>query len=294
MSGLFLRLTAVALITAMSATIHALAQSLPIGQIVFWRSAVALIPIAAYLWLRGQLRDGLKTRNPRGHILRSAFGCLSMVFSFVSLAYLPVANASALAYLTPLITLPLASVLLGERLARGVVLACFLGFVGVLLMLQSSMQSPSGSRLELIGIAAGLGYAATMGFVRVHVKGMVAEETPASIAFYFAVTCSLLGALSVFWGWASVDAATFGLLILAGLLGGAAHIAGVEAVARAPISTLAPIEYTGMVWALGFDALLFGVWPDLWGGTGVAVILFAALITVWADLRPSTAGPARL
>lgn len=119
MPGLFLRLTAMALITAMSATIHGLAQSLPIGQIVFWRSAVALIPIAAYLWLRGQLRNGLKTRNPKGHILRSAFGCLSMVFSFVSLAYLPVANASARAYLTPLITLPLASVMLANGWRAG-------------------------------------------------------------------------------------------------------------------------------------------------------------------------------
>ena len=294
MSGIFLRLTAVALITAMSATIHGLAQTLPVGQIVFWRSAVALIPIAAYLWFRGQLRDGLKTQNPKGHILRSVFGCLSMVFSFVSLAYLPVANASALAYLTPWITLPLASFMLGERLARGVVLACLLGFVGVVLMLLSSLQSPSSNRVELIGIAAGLAYAASMGFVRVHVKGMVAEETPAAIAFYFAVTCSALGALSAFWGWAPVDGATLGLLILAGLLGGAAHIAGVEAVARAPISTLAPFEYTGMIWALGFDALLFGIWPDVWSGTGVAVILLAALITVWADLRPSAGAPERL
>jgi drug/metabolite transporter (DMT)-like permease len=275
----------------MSAAIHSLTKSLPIGQIIFWRSLIALIPIAGYLWLRGQLRNGLKTQNPKGHILRSAFGCLSMILSFVSLAYLPVANASALAYLAPVFTLPLAARLLGEKMHRAVMIACGLGFIGVLLMLASTLQSPSGLRTELIGLLAGLGYAATVGFVRVHVKSMVAAETPASIAFYFAITCSAVGAVSALWGWEVVDIQTAQLLALAGLLGGMAHIAAVEAVARAPISTLAPFEYTGMIWALGFDIFLFGSIPDYWTIAGVCAILAAALLTISTDLRRSTVAP---
>ena len=52
-------------------------------------------------------------------------------------------------------------------------------------------------------------------------------------------------------------------LIASGVFGGLAHIAMTEAVACAPVSTLAPFEYTAMIWALLFDVLIFALWPEL-------------------------------
>lgn len=291
MNGIFLRLLAVALITAMSATVHGLARTLPVGQIMFWRSLIALIPILAYLGWRGQLWHGLATKHPFNHLVRSAFGCLSMLFSFLSLAYLPVANASALAYLAPLMTLPMAAGVLGERIRPVVKVASGLGFIGVVAMLWGTFQFSGLGRAALIGVAAGLGYAATMGFVRVHIKRMTETETPAAIAFYFALVCTAVGALSAVLGWAPVDQGTLMLLILSGLLGGAAHIASVEAVARAPVSTLAPFEYTGMIWALGFDLWLFGTVPDLLTGLGLVTIVAAAMVVMRDEIRPSAVRP---
>ncbi len=292
MQGIMLRLLSVALITAMSATVHGLAQTLPVGQIIFWRSSVAVLPILAYLWWRGQLMHGLATRKPMNHVVRSLFGCLSMVFSFVSLANLPVANASALAYLAPLLTLPLAAGVLREKISPAVIAATVLGFGGVIAMLWATLQFNPTDYRALIGIAAGLGYAVTMGIVRVHVKGMIATETPASIAFYFAMVCAVIGAVTAFWGWSPISRATLGWLCLAGLLGGFAHIASVEAIARAPVSRLVAFDYTGMAWALGFDFWLFGVVPDALTWLGLAAILVAAVLVMSGDVRPSAVRPA--
>ncbi len=275
----------------MSAVVHAVADRVPIGQIIFWRSAVALVPICLYMALRGQFPAAMATRRPGLHLTRSLFGALSMVFSFVSLAYLPVANAQALAYLAPVLTLPLAALLLGERIGRAVVGAAALGFGGVIAMLWAALEAPGQG--ALIGVAAGLGYALTMAFVRVHIKTMTASESPATIAFWFAVVSALVGLASLPLGWASLDAATLALLAATGLLGGLAHIAATEAVARAPVSVLAPFDFTGLVWALGFDILLFGVVPGPVAMMGVAAIGVAAVLVTLASARPMPmrAGP---
>jgi drug/metabolite transporter (DMT)-like permease len=281
--GVGLRLLAAFLITAMSAVIHAAAQDIPVGQIIFWRSAVAMAPIVIYMMLRGEFPAAMGTKRPRLHIMRSVFGAASMAMSFISLAYLPVANAQALGYLAPVLTLPMAALLLGERLTRGVILAVALGFAGVIAMLHEALELPGEG--VLIGILAGLGYALTMAFVRVHIKAMTATERSSTIAFWFAAVGAVIGLATWPFGWAALSGDALMLLTLAGLLGGLAHIAATEATARAPVSTLAPFDFTGLVWALGFDAILFGVLPGAWGLVGVAGIAAAALIVTFGGAR---------
>lgn len=70
----------------------------------------------------------------------------------------------------------------------------------------------------------------------------------------------------------------FGWLAFAGLIGGIGHIVSNEATARAPVSALAPFDFTGLIRALGFDLILFSVVPGILGLIGVFAITFAALI----------------
>ncbi|MDV7142828.1 DMT family transporter [Tropicimonas sp. TH_r6] len=277
-------LVAIFLITAMSAIVRLLTSDLPIGQILFWRSAGAFLPILGYMALRREFPAALSTRHPRLHITRSLFGVLSMALSFLSLAYLTVATAQALAYLTPVVTLPLAALLAGERMTPRVVLATLTGFAGVLFMAGGALALPGHG--AMIGVAAGLGFALTMAFVRVHIRSMTRTERPSTIAFYFALTGSAAGLASAPFGWQPHEAATLGWLLLAGLLGGLAHVLSAEAVARAPVSRLAPLEYTGLIWALGFDLVLFGDLPSWYGVAGAATILSAVALATW---RPSSA-----
>ncbi len=279
-SGIALRLATAALITFMSACVHAVSNQATLGQIIFWRSAVALVPITGYMILRGEFLSGLRTRNPRAHVSRSLLGSLAMACSFLSLAYLPVANATALAYLVPILSLPAAALLLGERLTPPVILGTALGFAGVIMMLAETLTAPDFATTALIGFGAGIGYALTMTFLRIHIKRMTETETPAAIAFWFALVSGLIGLATLPLGWGAVDMPGHFALIGAGLFGGLAHIAATESIARAPVAALAPYDYTGMIWALALDALILAQLPGPWALSGILAITAGALIAV--------------
>lgn len=264
------------LITAMSACVRAVSDDVPLGQIIFWRSAVALVPILGYMAARGDLPRALFTAQPRLHVTRNLLGGLSMALSFLSLRYLSVANAQALAYLAPILTLGLAALVGRERIERRVLAAMALAVAGLAAMIGGALSTPGHG--ALIGIAAGLGFATTQAVVRVHVRAMTRSERPSTIALYFALTGTAIGLASLPFGWASPDLPGLGLLAGAGLLGGLAHVAATEAVARSPVSRLAPLEYTGLVWALGFDLLVFGDAPAPAALGGAAAIVVAVLL----------------
>ncbi len=276
-----MRLLAVFLITAMSAIIHALGDGLETGQIVFWRSFVALFPILVYMMLRGDFPQALRTSQPGQHLLRGLLGAAAITLFFLSLRHLPVANAQALGYLAPVLTLPMASFFLGEKLRREVVIAALLGFAGVILMLLQALGAPSEN--AAIGVAAGLGYSILMALLRVHVKKMTQLDRPATIAFYLALFASLTALTTLPFGWNIPDGRKIILLCLTGLLGGAAHIASVEAIARAPVSIIAPFDYSGLIWAAGFDLLLFRHLPGWIALLGMICITSAALLVTLAE-----------
>lgn len=278
-----MRLVATLFFALMSLSVRVASVEAPVGQIVFWRSAVALVPILAYLAWRGQLRNGLKTERPLGHVKRSLYGCVAMFFSFLSIAHLPLAMATALSFLAPLIVVPIAVALLGERPGLIVVAATFLGFAGVGLMLWPAMTGPELALGTVIGVGAGLACAATTALAKTEIKRLTATEAPAAIAFYFAVVCAACGLATWPLGWADVGQAALMALFASGIFGGLAHITMTEAVARAPVSTLAPFEYTGMIWALLFDVAIFALWPEALGLLGALLIVVAAAGVAFAD-----------
>lgn len=284
MQGILLRLAAIALITAMSAIIHQLAKTLPVGQIMAWRSGVATIVIVTFA-LRFGGAQSLVPKHLGNHAIRGLLGGLAMAFSFTSLAYLPVANASALGYLAPLISLPLAAWLLGERMTRWLVVAAMLGLLGIGLMLWAELERPDFSRGSLIGMGAGLGFALTWAMVRIHVKRMSSHESAASISLSFALASMAMGLVTWPFGWNGLTSTSLFLLVCAGLLGAFGHILSVEAVKRAKVSTLAPFDYFGLIFALGIDAVVFAVVPGTLAFLGMVVIVVAGLIAVLQEAR---------
>jgi len=281
--GIALRLASTLLFALMSLCVALAAAEAPVGQIVFHRSFWALVPILLYLVLRGQLRHGLRTRRPMSHLRRSLYGCASMFLSFVSLAQLSLALATALAFLAPLLAVPVAMVTLRERPGWLVGGAALAGFLGVLIMLAPALTGPALATGTLLGIGAGLLNAAAIVGAKVEVKRLTATELPGTITFYFSIICALGGLASWPFGWAEVSDTGLLWLIGAGLTGGLAQICMTEAVARAPISLLAPFEYVALLWALLLDLLVFGQLPGLSGLAGCAVIVAAAALVAFAD-----------
>ncbi|WBU64372.1 DMT family transporter [Paracoccus aerodenitrificans] len=283
--GIWLRLAAAFLITAMSALIREASDAATLGQIIFWRSAVAMIPICIYMALRGSFPGAFRTARPGAHFLRGTLGALAMGCSFISLTYLPVAHAEALGFLGPVLVLPAAALLLRETISLRLVLAVLVGFAGVIAMLWEGLTMPGAN--AMIGVAAGLAFAGLTALYRDYVKAMTRTESAATISFYFALFTTCVGLLTLPFGWNSLDPGTTAVLIGAGLLGGLAHIAATEAVARAPVSVLAPFDFTGLIWAVMFDFVLFSTLPGLPGWVGIVAITLAGLLVMLPARRRS-------
>ncbi|ODC04330.1 hypothetical protein BFW38_13110 [Terasakiispira papahanaumokuakeensis] len=284
-SGIALRLAATGLFALMSLCVQQASHEVGTGQIVFWRSALALIPILAYLGLTGALPQALKTRNPKGHAIRSLLGCSAMFLSFIAIAYLPLSLAAALGFLAPILSVMLASLLIREVPSMLTWAMTLLSFMGVLLVI-NPFNDTALSHQAWIGIICGIAMAALTALAKIMIRTLTAHEHSGAIAFYFAVTCSLIGLATAIEGWTLPTGATWGWLIGAGLCGGLAHIAMTEALARAPVATLAVFEYTAIFWALGFDLWLFERTPSVGAIVGVICITISSLVIALKGRAP--------
>ncbi len=284
-----LRVLAVCLGTSLGFCVHLAAQEAATGQIVLLRAAFSIPPLLLWAALTAPMSDW-RPKAPRKHLVRGLLGGSSMVLSFYALGQLPVTHAQTLSYLAPVLSIPAAVILLGERLSTRTVLAVALGFAGMIAMLYTSLARPDWGWAEATGVLAGIGSAGTMALVRVHIKAMTATETTISIALSFAVVSTGIGIIATAaTGWTPMTPTLWMALGGAGLLGAATHIAATEAVARAPVSTLAPFDYVGLIFAVALDFALFAHLPGGWGWIGIGLIVSAGMLAALSG-RPVASG----
>lgn len=100
-TGIGLKILAALSATLMMVCIKALDGAIPTGQVVFFRSAVALLPLLAWMGARGDIVEVARTRNIGGHLLRGLSGTGAMFLNFLALAYIPLADATVLGYVAP-------------------------------------------------------------------------------------------------------------------------------------------------------------------------------------------------
>ena len=115
LKGIALKIGATLAFALMSALIKASASAFPVAEVVFFRSVFAMIVLAAWLASRGEWPSALRTRRPLGHVGRSIAGTCGMFANFTALSLLPLADATAFTFATPLIVAPLAAIVLGRR-----------------------------------------------------------------------------------------------------------------------------------------------------------------------------------
>jgi drug/metabolite transporter (DMT)-like permease len=99
----------------MSTLIKSGAEGMPAGQIVFFRSAFAMVPILVFLALRGQLDTAWRTASPLSHFRRGLVGVTAMGLGFYGIMRLPLPDAIAIGYAMPLLTVVFAACFLGEK-----------------------------------------------------------------------------------------------------------------------------------------------------------------------------------
>lgn len=282
-NGIALRIGATFFFTLMVVCVKLLAGSVPLGQIVFFRSAVALIPLVLFLAWSGDFPKGLSTRRPVAHVLRCLLGCTALFASFASLAYLPLAHASIIGYLAPILAVVLARFLLSEQISRLRWCAVLCGFLGMLALIVPQLSATRIDQTYLTGALLAFVMAIFTAGAKIQIRGLARTEHAGAIAFYFALTCTVAGAISVFWGWSLPMGAEWLWLIGAGLAGGIAHIMMTLALQQSEISRLAPFEYLSLIFAVGADAALFQTVPGPSFYPAALMILLSMWLVTFRD-----------
>src|SRR5262249_15066095 len=130
-----LKLLSALLFAVMSALVRFLGETYPVGQIVFFRSAFAILPVVIIFAWRHELAAAVRTSRLLGHVGRGLISILGMFCNFSALARLPIVDATAISFASPLITVALAAIFLKERVRIYRWSAVIVGLMGILVML---------------------------------------------------------------------------------------------------------------------------------------------------------------
>ncbi|MGR3467663.1 MAG: DMT family transporter, partial [Shimia sp.] len=235
--------------TLMGGFIKATAPEVPAGQAVFFRATFSIPVIFAWLWWGGHLRDGLKTRDWRPHAVRGIVGTSAMGLGFAGLAFLPLPEVTAIRFITPILLVILAALILGERFRFFRLAAVAMGLVGVLVILAPRLGG-GVQDMAAVGALLTLASAGLAALAQVFVKGMAATEKTTAIVFYFALTAAVLSLTTIPFGWVWPTPWQTTLLVGAGLIGGIGQLCLTASYRYADAGALAPFTYTSMVWAI--------------------------------------------
>ncbi len=278
-----LKLSALFLFTAMSALVKALSEDFPPGEMVFFRSVFAIPVIIIWLTVRGELAHGFVVKKPMGHFWRGVLGTTAMGLTFTGLSLLPLPEVTAIGYATPIFTLILAAVMLGERIRMIRIGAVAIGLLGVLVMLWPRLGSAEMEFTATIGALCVLGATLARGFVQIHIRQLVQVDHPAAVVFYFSVTASVLSATTIFFGWTMPNWEQAAILIAMGLIGGVAQILVTSSYRFGQASMLAPYDYTSMLFAIIIGYFWFDELPTISILIGAALVIAGNVVVIWRE-----------
>ena len=265
----------------MALAIKYAARSLPTAEIAFFRNAFGLLVLLPIL-LHG--RSPLRTKQLPRYLLRSAIGVGSMLSGFWAIGHLPLSQAIALSYSTPLFVTIAAVVWLGEIVRNRRWAAILVGFAGVLVIVRPGTSGfTAGSLVALLG-------AVLSALVAIQIKQLSRIDHPDTIVFWtyvFWVPMSLLTALLS--GWHAPPPATWGWLVATGFFGTIAQLLWTRALRMGDVSALQPISYMQLPMVALAGYFLFHEPVDRWTLIGAGVIFVANLYIAQRESRLSRA-----
>lgn len=256
----------------------------PPGQQVFFRSIFAIPVILVWLALRSELRVGLVTVRPMGHVYRGIVGTTAMGLNFWALSLLSFPEVTAINFAAPLLVVIFAGMFLGEDVRAFRLSMVGLGLTGVLIVL--SPQLMTGSDVDasrMLGAVAALMGAMCAALAMIFVRMLVQQERTSAIVFWFSVTSTILGLMTLPFGWVMPGPATAVMLIMSGLLGGIGQILLTSAYRYADASVVAPFDYLAMLLAVLIGWWVFGEIPTPTVIIGAAIVIFAGILIIWRE-----------
>lgn len=221
-----------------------------------------------------------RTAHPWIQLLRGLLlPATSALFVFGSRS-LPIAEATAIFFTTPLLVTLLAVVFLGERVGTPQRLALAAGFAGVLIIVRPGGSVFSPAALWPLGAALATAiYQILTRRISSHENPYTSNLFPGVVGFVLFSAC-----LPLAGDWPH-DPVHIALLVLVGLFGGIGHLLMIQAIHRAPMSQLAPFSFSQLAWVTLCGFIAFGALPDAWALGGVALLAAAGIYLVTQQRR---------
>ena len=252
-----------------------------VGQVLVLRSLAALAVILPFVFRQG-LRRTLRPERPRLQLLRVLFGSAEVALFYLTVSYLPLADAMTIWLAAPVWVVVLASLLLGERVDGKRWLAVALGFAGVAVAL-----NPSGASLTMPALIAVLG---SFCFAAMMIAGRQLRGTPdVTLVAWQTLGALLMGLVLLPFGWVMPSLQDAALLGLLGIIAMAAHLCVTRSLKLAEASVVVPYQYTLIVWALLFGWFIYSDWPTSAMLCGAALIVAAGLALLVLERRAAPA-----
>ena len=276
--GIFLMMSAITVFTVMSAFIKA-AERIPAGEAMFFRSLMAMPIVLIWLMLHGGIAAGIRTKSIRNHAVRGIAGSCAMGLGFAGLKYLPLPEVTAIRFVSPILMVVLAALILGEKFRFIRIAAVLLGFIGVVIIVAPRLSVGLGTN-EALGVGLTLGSACLAAVAQVFVKGMSGSESTTAIVFWFSATATLLSLLTLPFGWIWPNSYELVLLIGAGVVGGLGQILLTASYRFAEAGVLAPFTYISMLWSILIGYFWFNEVPTIAMLIGATFVISAGVIIV--------------
>ncbi|WP_319775634.1 DMT family transporter [Breoghania sp.] len=292
MVGISLKILSTIVFTVMSGLIKLIIDELPTGQIVFARNLVGLVPVLLMMAWQGQLPAALKTQRPFGHFVRAIVGVTAMTMNFAALAFIALPDATAIGYAAPLITVVMAVFFLGEVVGIFRWSAVGVGFLGVIIILAPNLNIGSMDQGTTIGASIALFATLFMAGAAIIVRKLITSERSATIVLWFSGSSSIIALATIPLGyffpgqsWVMPVGWQWGILGLIGILGGLGQILMTTSYRFADASTIAPFDYTTIIWATAIGWMVFGEVPGMSVVIGASVVIAAGLFVLYREHR---------
>jgi len=290
--GIALKLLSTLMFSIMVVALKFAADRVPIGEMVFARNFFGLVPVLLMVALRGELAIAFKTHRPWGHVGRAVVGITAMCCGFTAFALLPLPDATAIGFATPLIVVVLAWLILGETVRVYRWSAVAVGFIGILVILSPHLGGTAMTQTTMLGAICAFGGAFFGAFAMIFVRRLTETERTATIVTWFTGAATVFSLLSLPLGWmvpsqawVLPDLETAGLLVLIGIAGGIGQILLTQSYRYADASTVAPFDYANMLWAVLFGWMLFAEIPVPEVMIGAAIVIGAGVFVILREHR---------
>ena len=275
--GLLSMIAAVATFAVMDMCMKRLVEVYPAMQVTFLRAAASMPFLLLGTALFGRFRDLIPKRFVL-HVVRGCLAVMTLWFFVYAVQFLSLADTYAIFMSAPLLITALSVPVLREQVGWRRWLAVIVGMIGVLVVLK-----PSGTGLITLGGLAALTSAVGYALSALTIRVLLRTDSGAATVFWSLLFVTLVSGTIASFQWVSLQWQHWQWILAVGLAGAVGQYLITHAFRLAAAATLAPIEYTALIWGMIFDYVLWATIPGARMLFGAAIIVASGMYVIYRE-----------